>query len=929
VEVAHEALLREWGHLREWLDESRNDIRMQRMLAGAAVEWAEAGEAPGFLLRDARLDQFAGWAEGSTVSLTHDEGAYLHSSIAAREARDVEEETRRQHELETAQQLAESERDRAEEQSQSAGRLRRRAVFLTGALVVAAVLAIVAIFFAGRAETNADLAATREIVALTEADQRATAQVFAEEQGAVAEEQRGIAVDEAESRATAQAHAEASEREAIAQRATADVEADFRATAEAIAIREKEIAEEQTRLTRSRELALAALDRLEEDPELSILLALEALSVTYTREADDALHRAVSAARVLGRISDHSGLIVDAGYSPDGRWLATAGNDGTVKIRAADSGEVLQTHTYEDSFVPALAFSPDGEHLATVFHEGSTNQWEPGGATVWDVESGQMLWTTRDEDNIFGDIAYSSDGQRLAAVNDANGLPGITIWDAGTGEILLTIAGDREGHIVCCYPVIDFSSDGQLLSTSSSYTNQAVVYDAFSGQTVAIFIHPDADLDVTAVAFHPDGRSLVTKTYVGNVYLWDIESGDLVATGHAGVLSSLLRFSPDGEHLVVLGEEGDNLSMLDAETLDELTTLPGYHSGWSADFSPDGLRLVSPLKREEALLLDLAPVHELPSIDVSDASDGRSVLSPDQSLVATAGDFGQINVRETATRELLWLAQGHDAWSGAIDFSPDGANLASGSDDGTVAVWDTETGELLLKWTAVEDSWVNTLFYSPDGAQIATAGFDGAVKVFNPATGEVILSLTHTTPVWGIAYNGAGELAVGNGASGTIDFWDPNSGEKLRVLNNAPFIRTMVFDPDGEWLAAGGDDNVLIYDLSTGEARLTLESQEAFILGFGVNTEGSHLITGGFDDSVRVWDPDSGELLHSLPIEGYTYKQFFSPDGKHILLAGSGTLRAFTLDLEELTALARSRLTRELTASECTHYRIESCQETN
>jgi hypothetical protein len=77
VEVAHEALLREWARLRGWLDESRSDVRMQRMLAGAAAGWVEANEGPGFLLRDARLDQFGGWAESSAVALTHDEGAFL------------------------------------------------------------------------------------------------------------------------------------------------------------------------------------------------------------------------------------------------------------------------------------------------------------------------------------------------------------------------------------------------------------------------------------------------------------------------------------------------------------------------------------------------------------------------------------------------------------------------------------------------------------------------------------------------------------------------------------------------------------------------------------------------------------------------------------------------------------------------------------
>ena len=70
VEVAHEALLREWERLRDWLDESRDDVRLQRSLAAFAAEWADNNQAEGFLLRDSRLDLFTGWAAGTNLALT-------------------------------------------------------------------------------------------------------------------------------------------------------------------------------------------------------------------------------------------------------------------------------------------------------------------------------------------------------------------------------------------------------------------------------------------------------------------------------------------------------------------------------------------------------------------------------------------------------------------------------------------------------------------------------------------------------------------------------------------------------------------------------------------------------------------------------------------------------------------------------------------
>ena len=194
MEVAHEALLREWRQLRAWLDESRNDVRTLRMLSQAAADWQGSGQDDSYLLRGSRLELFAGWAAGSTIAMTENEREYLEASIASREERQAAEEARHQEELETAQKLAktekaraEAEEKRAEEQALAAGGLRRRAYFLSGALVIAALLALVAIFFAQQssanaqaAENSAAVAATSEAAALTEADQRATAQAQAE-----------------------------------------------------------------------------------------------------------------------------------------------------------------------------------------------------------------------------------------------------------------------------------------------------------------------------------------------------------------------------------------------------------------------------------------------------------------------------------------------------------------------------------------------------------------------------------------------------------------------------------------------------------------------------------------------------------------------------------------------------------------------------
>ena len=296
VEVAHEALLREWQRLFDWLARSRDDIQRQRSLANETSGWQTAGQDPSYLLRGARLSQFEGWAESTTIVLTQAEQAFLQASIAAREQRQAEVGARRQRELETAQQLAETERQRAEEQIQAAKRLRRRAVYLGVAAAIALLLAVAAGLFSREAAENEVIAQGNAATAVAE--------------GLRADEQRDAALAaqatievEVMARATAQMEADRQRDTAVAAQATAQAEALVRATAEAEAITQRDDAQTQTNLAISRELSLAALNNLEADPELSILLALQALDTSYTKEAAEALHLALQSARGLLNVS--------------------------------------------------------------------------------------------------------------------------------------------------------------------------------------------------------------------------------------------------------------------------------------------------------------------------------------------------------------------------------------------------------------------------------------------------------------------------------------------------------------------------------------------------------------------------------------------------------------------------------------------------
>ena len=176
MEVAHEALIREWPTLRVWLDEDRANLRLHRALSEASHEWERHARDPDLLYRGARLAQACEWADAYRIALSAAESDFLDFSVALARHQQREHELQRNRELQSAQQLVAAEQRRAEEASRAASRLRRRAVFLVIATLLAVAMAGAALFFGAEArqgtifaQENARLAGARELVAASPA----------------------------------------------------------------------------------------------------------------------------------------------------------------------------------------------------------------------------------------------------------------------------------------------------------------------------------------------------------------------------------------------------------------------------------------------------------------------------------------------------------------------------------------------------------------------------------------------------------------------------------------------------------------------------------------------------------------------------------------------------------------------------------------
>ena len=213
----------------------------------------------------------------------------------------------------------------------------------------------------------------------------------------------------------------ANEREANAQRATAE--------------RQRDRAEEQTAIARSQALAAASTASLAQETARGALLAIEAYATAPTPEALDALHRAAQQTEHLERtMRPHEGGVYAVDFSPDGRLLASAGNDGTVTIADAATGELVVPPIPIGSPTWGVAFDPSGSILASGSDDRRIRLWDP--ATGEPL--GPPLEGHRGAVNF---LAFTRDGKTLAS---GSGDQTVILWDVATRS-LRTILHDRNG----------------------------------------------------------------------------------------------------------------------------------------------------------------------------------------------------------------------------------------------------------------------------------------------------------------------------------------------------------------------------------------------------------------------------------------------------------------------------------------------------
>jgi WD40 repeat protein len=692
-----------------------------------------------------------------------------------------------------------------------------------------------------------------------------------------------------------------------------------------VALYYSRVEKEQARLATARELAAKAVKYLRGDPEQSLRLARESVSMTYdangyvTEEAAEALQQAVHGFRTRWSVTlrdkaNRPTKLFDVAFSPDGHLALVACEDGiarvwdTVAPPAADRPvAVIAGAERSPPPVFAVAFSPDGRRAATGGLDGAVK--------LWDAATGRHQAELRPAAGVPAAVLPAAvlsvafrppDGRSLAACY-ADGA--VRLWDADSRRQQADLRSP-EGPTGAVYSVA-FSHDGSRLA-AAGFDKSTRVWDippgGFGGGEAprpSNILRGHTD-EVFAVAFSPDGRRLATASRDRMVKVWDPATGYPASTitGHTDTVFSV-AFSPDGERLCTASADGTSRCW-EARTGRELFTLAGHAQPVSrVVFSRDGRRAATTgwdgaLKVGDANFLGHTEL--VSSVDVS--GDGKYLASASYDRTAKVWEAGSRNALATLT--------GHHGEVSGVAFRPDTGQVATACWDGVTRLWDWKAQAVVREFRGHKDQ-VYSVAFAHDGKTMATAGRDRTVILWDPETGKPLRApLTgHAADVSSVRFSAQGDLLATASADGTVRVWDVRSGAEVgRFLSGTGSpVRDVAFSPDGRRLAmAGMDELVTVWDIASNSYVYTLPARpdqprhRRPVNGVVYRRDGTRLATVGDDGVAIVWNTITpGAVLILYGHSGPVYSAAFTPDGSRLVTAGAdGKILVNFLDVYEL-----------------------------
>ena len=922
VEIVHEALIREWTRLQQWIDQDRDFRLWQQGLRASLQQWEASDRDEGALLRGKPLTDAEDWLQNRPEELTAEQ-ELITASLALRNR----------------------------EQQQRTRQRRRTIGILTGSLAGALLLAAIA----GVGWWRATNAATNERIKTLILE----SQSLFDLSGA-----KSFEISKIENK---DEQKKDDKKEVLFQ------EAVFKAIKAGRELQQANGVEPETRFQ-----VLGALRQVigtKAEPKAFQLSECDKLyrgpvSITWTSD-----HKTIACVNYDGTVRLWDGStgkktnifrgdsewVDDVQFSPDGKMVASGTVDGTVKLWDRATGKEIRSLNGHLSQVKLIRFSPNGQTLVAANYDGTL--------TVWDVATGGEIKTLPGHSDSryleVADIVFSPNGQFLVSKGNDNTLKfTLKLWEIATGKELKTIPlEDRLAEIL-------FSPDSQILMYSiGALENQRIRFWSIpenrelrslsvpgqpffspDGKVIAVIDSKPSDLKFTTnptkdivslwdastgkkvktltnlpgvpakVIFSPDSSVVAVYTYSqdgspfvsqvkrnGKGTLWNRDGAKLGTLEQLGEFVGI-TFSPDSRKIAIYSEATEYSRTLGADgrrtmfklwdvssgkLLQTLFDEPiqisykgGLLVGLNSTFSPDGNMIAAASSSGVSMFFDSSTGQELNVPDVSHVRnlDHPPHISKDGKIAITLRTDGSLVARDRVTgKKLTKFNRVESVLSSAVHISDDNKTITTINWYGNLQERELATGRILKSSNFVFDKFTSNLKFSPDGRKVAAARSDYTVKIWDAITSREIITLKKYARVADEGNNWrsnelefspdgklvaalSGEDVFKNGAN--LELWNVSTGEAIQLSGVPSGVKNISFSPNNDELAILKTDNTIqLWKLSTRQLLKTLRPRLTSLDHIQFNSDNNLLLAWGSASSSTSIGSDHQLKMLSIETE--------------------------------------------------------------
>ena len=602
----------------------------------------------------------------------------------------------------------------------------------------------------------------------------------------------------------------------------------------------------------------------------------------------------------------HRGAARTLRFSPDGRWLASGGNDGTIRIRDASNGELVRLLVGHNNPVKRLEWLPDSRVVVSL---GTDNSPDPSEILLWDATTGELLRSIQVGSSTDPALAVSPGGERLAIASGGE----LTIFETKSGSRMSSCS---IGQIFD----MSWSPCGRWIAVGGW---QLVLVDAAAGMKKS-GLKPVMPHNVRGIVWSGTAP-LVAAADHHTIRVWDAKSRELIREFKypEGQYAGSLAFLPDGGSILAIGSSRRVWNITEGVAT-ELSHLPeGY---LDVAISADGQRValahdrggiwIGGLKETEPVVSigEYQPEGLLAPASISLSPDARQVMfsGPIQLARVTRDDpnlnpiFGGGNkwnagwaptgnrLKYTSERSHVTICFNNDqkirllnSEELSTEWSPDGTMLAGARD--VVRIYDADSGNQIKRFESTQELG-STIAWSPDGRFLAVEGRDDEIEIWDVAQEKAIQRLgDHAPDIKKMVWSNDGMLLAASSADRSIRIWNTESGNPLPFNEGRGLggIAGLTFSPDKKYLARGGNNMFTLWEVQTG--KLVYPSGKLQnVLNIDFSEDGRWMSVIVEDNGFRIFDLQRGELVTEtsghLPS---VYKENVDWSLKHDLIANA------------------------------------------